>query len=294
MTVEQKEELKVTDASVEDAAFLAEMSGDAPVAPQDDKAIDEVAVAPVVEETPAVEVRKEVIAGFTEEEIRAALEQLPRIQKALDTTNGTLGSRLAEQQKKLEELSVARQSVGKLSAGKMTRLSKEFPELATLLAEDLNDVMVQGGQSVDTSQIEQSFNTKLDELRAESAKKEREQVQREQARELKELSKAHSDWKEVAQFVVDTNTNSVKWNNPKFGEFVATLSQDEQTRLTSVWDAEFVTQKLDAFKASIKPKAVPKKEIVEDATLPRGSRHTVPSTALDEEEAAYRAEMAKR
>jgi len=294
MTVEQKEELKVTDASVEEAAFLAEMVGDAEVPP----VVEEEPVAePVVEveATPAEEVRKEVIAGFTEEEIRAALEQLPRLQKALDTTNGTLGSRLAEQQKKLEELSAARQAtVGKLSADKMTRLSKEFPELAELLAEDLNDVMVQGSQSVDTSQIEQTFNTKLEELRKEAAEKESARAKREQARELNELSKVHKDWKEVAMFTVEPETNSVKWNNPKFGEFVATLPADEQTKLTSVWDAEFVTQKLDAFKASIKPKAVQKKEIVEDATLPRGNRRTVPSTALDEEEAAYRAEMAKR
>lgn len=285
------EEQEVINSPEEDAAFLAEMAnGDigevAPVSSDDSGNIStpEPEVAPIEEVEPE---RKEVIAGYTEQELRDALSLLPKLQKAVDTTAGTFGSRLADQGRLIEQLQKQREGVGKLTPEKLTRLSRDFPELAQLLADDLSEVM-QGG--VDNSQIEQ-VQSKVSDLERILAEKEAISERKERDRAKKDLTKAHPDWQTVAMYTPDQNGN-VAWNNPQFGEWFNKQDAETRDRLINEVDADFLSEQLTSFKSSIKPRAV--KKTIENAVLPAGGARQLTSSALDEEEAAFRAEMAKR
>jgi hypothetical protein len=239
----------------------------------------EVVVDPVVE-------RKEVIKGFTEEEIRAALEELPKLRKSIDTTAGTFGSRLAEQQQLIETMKAQKQAVGNLSPDKLTRLSKEYPELAEILASDLNEYIGKGGQDapvIDQAPIIEGIVTK---------RLADQEVALERKLELKALAKRHGDWKETASFQVDPASQAITWNNPKFGEWVQKQAPEVRNKLISVWDADYVTEQLDKFKDAIKPKPVNKD--LDDAVLPRGTRRVQAKADENDEDAAFKAEMARR
>lgn len=280
LTAEQKAEQEAF------AAEMAEIEGvevDAPApatAKSEPEPQPEVVVEPVVE-------RKEVIKGFTEEEIRAALEELPKLRKSIDTTAGTFGSRLAEQQQLLTTLQAQKQAVGSLSPEKLTRLSKEYPELAEILASDLNEYISQGGQAtpvvIDQAPvIERAISERMPNL----------ELQIERKLELKALAKRHGDWKETASFQVDPASQAVTWNNPKFGEWVQKQAPEVRNKLINVWDADFVTEQLDKFKASLKP--APANKDLDAAVLPRGTRRAQPQVDENDEDAAFRAEMARR
>lgn len=294
-----EQENVVTDESAEEqAAFLAEMAAPE-VADEQSPALEEASVeqslensteannAEVTEQEPEVEQRKEIFAGYTEDELKEALGQIPALRKSLDTTNGTYGARLAEQQKVIEELRQSRQqTVGKLTSDKLSRLSQEFPEIAEMLAEDLSDYIGTGGSaSFDPDQINEVVSARVNEVEARIIKKEQEL-------ELRTLNRQHRDWREVASYTNHEN-GQISWNNPQFGSFVNTLPVEEQTKLRTEWDADFIAEKISAFKETIKPKVV-KKQQIEAAVLPRGVGGRAISNDLDEEEAAYRAEMARR
>ena len=263
----------------EDAAYLAEMA--IPVLEDDVNTPEAETVQPEAEVAaePVVE-RKEVFDGYTAEELKAALEMLPKMQKAIDTTNGTMGSRLADQQRALEQLQ-QRQSVGTLSPEKLTRLSKEFPEIAEMLASDLNDVMSHGMQG---TRSDETVTAKMQEM-------ENRITQKEQALEVRALNREHKDWKEVASY--ETQNGQIAWKNPAFGQWVGKQPNDVQDQIMNAWDADFLSSKLTEFKESIKPKSVKNKQVLEDAVLPRGSSNRTSGSDLDEEEKAFRAEMAK-
>lgn len=268
------------EQKAEQAAFEAEMGqevveADAP-APATNTETKE-AVEPVVE-------RKEVIKGFTEDEIRAALDQLPKLQKAIDTTAGTFGSRLAEQQQLITQLQTQRQAVGSLSPEKLVKLHQEYPELAEILASDLNEIIGQGGQTVatDPKQIESIASNVA----------ERQILLAEQKRDLNVLAKKHADWKETASFAVNAQNNAITWKNPKFGEWVQKQPAEVTNRITGVFDPDYVAEQLDKFKNGSKPKA---NDSIDVAVLPKGARKNATSNSeLSEEEAAFRAEMARR
>lgn len=278
------------DTSAEDAAFLAEMA-------MDDESTTAVVVqdqTPVVEvkkeepAAPAAEERKEVIAGYTETEIRDALALLPKLQKSLDTVGGTFGTRLAEQQRALDELKADKaKAIGKLSVTKLDRLSKEFPELAKLLVDDLNDGVAQEPESkADPLQFEQLVNTKVAEV-------ENKFVKMEQAREIRAMEKVHPDWKAIATFTQHSD-GSVAWNNPAFAKWAAAQPAETTSRLIKEWDADFLVAQLSKFKEDGKPKVV-RNKVIEDAVMPRGAGGRFKAVSPDsEEDAAFRAEMAKR
>jgi hypothetical protein len=284
-----KEGNEVVEMSAEQVAEKAEQ--DAYIAEMAQQDFSEDAPAPVAETEPQVEPeaiepvveRKEIFKGYTEEELGSALAMLPKLQKSLDTTNGTFGSRLADQQRIIEQLQ--QQRVGSLSPDKLKRLSQEFPEIAEMLAEDLNDVMGSGGQGFDAAQVDQYVNPKVQALEDRIEQKER-------ALELRSLNRNHRDWREVAAFE-PMQDGRVNWKNPAFGQWVNGQPEDVRQQLISGWDADFISDKLTEFKEATKPKAV-KKQSLESAIIPRGVQGRAISTETDEEEAAYRAEMARR
>lgn len=281
-------------AAAEEAAFLAEMAQEigadegspAPALEEPVAKADESAPAEPPAE-PAQAERKEVFAGMTAEELTEKLGKIDQLQKAIDTTNGTYGARLAELQKGIDQLAQQRQTMGGMSKDKLKRLSAEFPELAELLAEDLSEIVGQGGgQNFDPEQFAQTTQNIVEE-RVRKA---------EQAMEVRELTRRHSDWQKVATFTV-TPQGAVVWNNPDFGGFVATLPADEQEKLLTVFDADFVGEKIAQFKEKIATVAPPPKQDkskeLAAAVLPSGTGARSAPNPLDEEEAAFRAEMAR-
>jgi len=263
------------------------LSNEAPVEAAEVEHIPAGEEAAAVESEPEVEQRKEIFSGYTEEELKEALSQIPALRKSLDTTNGTYGARLAEQQKVIDELRQSRQqTVGKLTSDKLSRLSKEFPEIAEMLAEDLSEYIGTGGSAgFDQAQIDNVVAAKFQEVEERVTQKEREL-------EVRTLNRQHRDWKEIAAYE-STQDGRIIWGNPEFGKFVNTLPHEEQQQLIAGWDADFIAEKLTDFKAAIKPKVV-KKQQIEAAVLPRGVGGKPTPNDIDDEEAAFRAEMARR
>jgi hypothetical protein len=284
------EEGLTEEQKAEQAAFAAEMADSegvetdvkTPVTAKEE-VVDDKKAEPKVEVEPVVE-RKEVIKGFTEEEIRAALDEQAKLRKSIDTMAGTFGQRLADQQQLITTLQAQKQAVGNLSPEKLTRLSKEYPELAEILASDLNEYIGQAKPEPVIDQapiIEGIVTTRLAD----------QEVALERKLELKALARRHGDWKETASFMVDPASQAVTWNNPKFGEWVQKQAPEVKTKLISVWDADFVTEQLDKFKASTK---APAKTELDAAVLPRGTRRVTAQADESDEDAAFRAEMARR
>lgn len=268
----------------EEIAFRAEMASEVveadAVAPASNQsaASTEAKVDPVE----LVVERVEVIPGYTAEELKAKFEHVDRLQKAVDTTAGTMGSRLAEQQQLITQLQAQRQAVGSLTPDKLKKLSAEYPELADILASDLNDVLGQPGQAAtfDPKQIE-SIATSIAEQKI---------LEADRKRELAYLAKKHSDWKELASFVPDPQNNAPIWKNPKFGEWVRKQPAEVGQRISGQWDPDYVMEQLDKFKGASKPV----KQELDVAVLPRGgARKVVDTSGLSEEEKAFREEMAR-
>jgi len=309
---DRKEEMAEGEAlesvsAEEEAAFLAEMAdestdGDAAApAPEDEARPDDDGEEPEEDsgeedsgEEEAEPERHEVIAGYTEEEIRAKFEQLDKLQKALDTTNGTLGSRLANQEKLIQSLQEQRSGqrlVGTLHPRVIARLEEEFPELAELLKpDDETDELIQGleAQAVTDPEL---IDKKVEERISEFIRK---QEEKEHQRELRTLTKRHPDWQDIATYSV-TDNGIIMWKDPAFGQFVAGLSSEEQDALINGWDAEFVSDVISAFKSSQKQEqSKPKKKrpSLDAAVRPRGVSGSKMLSDEEEEEAAFRKEMA--
>ena len=290
----EQDSVVVNDVDAEEAAFLAEM---AETSVPDEKSPEPV-VEPVVEEAqeeakaeepeaPAVPERKEIIQGYTEEEIKEKLAQIEKLQKSIDSTNGTYGSRLAEQQKRIEELQQRSQAVAAMSPKKLSRLKEQFPEIAEILEQDLSEISIQGESqpTFDPNLIEQAVSTRVESLREEME-------QKEVAREVKALTRAHRDWQDVASFET-LQDGRINWRNPAFGQWVAAQPADVQQTILNSNDADYLSDRLTEFKEAIKPKAVAKKSNLDAAILPKGLGGRAVSNDLDDEEAAFRAEMAR-
>lgn len=299
MSIDQVAVNNEAASDAENAAFLAEMAepivdAKAPTTEGDAGGVQKAGGDTGADEQTSNEVKQEarveVIPGFTAEELKEKLGRLDALQKAIDTTNGTYGARLDEQQKRLEELAQQRQqAIGGISKEKLARLGAEYPEIAEMLAEDLADIIGSGGwQNIDPVQIEQQV---LSKAQAELEAKLR---QSEQAREIRSLTKRHNDWREIAMFSVQGD-GAITWNNPDFGRFVQTLPEHEQRQMVESFDADFVAEKLSAFKESKSKSGSQKSKQqmqLSAAVLPQGSGGREVASALDEEEEAFRREMA--
>ena len=154
MEAEQKQEF--------DKAFEAAMSDEEII---EDVKVPEEPAAPVEEpaiiEEPVTSDRVEVVPGYTQEELQESLAQIPKLKKALDTSYGTFGKKIAE----LDEIIAKHKSKAgddqtETNAKGVTldALKQEYPDIAELLAKDL-----QGGKGDDVLKV---VETKFAEERA--------------------------------------------------------------------------------------------------------------------------------
>lgn len=256
-----------------DKAFEAAMSDEELPVVLDDAKVEE-PVAPV-EEEPAVPERVEVIDGFTKEELKEHLALIPKLQKALDTTNGTYGNKIAELNKAIESLKAAPVAgEGKASGISLDALKQEYPDIAELLAKDLKG----GNNSDDVLKV---VETKLAEERAQ---RETEAIEASRKR----LARVHPDFRDIALYTVEDGI--VKFPDPKFGNWLANQPKDKFDTVTGSKDADDLSDILTEYKKSLVP---PKKASLEAAILPKGNGlqgRTL--TDKEIEDAAFAAAMA--
>lgn len=256
------------------------------VAPQD---------APVAEEQQDVAAEAAFAAGFTGHEAEAAQPEPPKQEEPEPEpqTVSLTADELADLKAKAAEidklkereqriygtLGSLKQSIDQLRSQprpsatavqvtkeKFAKLSTMFPEMAELLAEDLNGVLAGAGASpVDPSQFEQALDTKLNERLYQS------QQAMQQQFEAKVLSVMHPDWRQTVA-------------TPEFEKWKQALPEQTRVQLDNSWDAEFIGSKLTEFK-DWKSKATQgqaqKRSRLEAAITPKGSPNAPVKTVDD-------------
>ena len=296
----QQDEQAKTDEDLENEAFMAEMRGeevdaqapaDEPEGGQQEADEQDEAGNESAQEEAAKAERREVIAGLTEDEIKGKLELVDKLQRALDTTNGTYGQRLAAMQQRIEELTQerqqktdgAQQKAAQILPDRFSRLKKEFPELAELLVEDLSEV-IPGQVMPDLTQFESRSQQMLD-----AERQARESTL--QSLELRLLRRDHPDYEEVAGYT-PTENGLIRWNNPAFGNWVLAQPADIQSKIINGNDAFELSDFITTFKETLKQKKT--QNNLNKAIQPKGIPAARELSALDEEERAFREEMARR
>jgi hypothetical protein len=234
-------------APVSDAAFEAGFSG--------------------VEETPEPEPEPQKFSSITEDQLKELLAKAAEVDKLKEREqriNGTLGS-LKQSIDALRNQPKPTATQVQLTKEAFKKTASVFPEIAEMLAEDLNGVLTARGASpVDPSQfaqVENKFNERLQQS----------QQAMQQQFESKVLTVMHPDWKQVVP-------------SPEFQQWKQTLPQEVLQELDNSWDAEFIGFKLNEFK-DWKSKAVQgqaqKKSRLEAAITPRGGP-IAPTKTIDD------------
>jgi hypothetical protein len=283
-----------TEEDLEEAAFQAELGRDtvdAQAPAEETPNLEETQQSSQSEVAQEQEIQRvEVIPGYTKEEIDAALAEIPKLRSSIEKTNGTYGSRLADQQKIIDELRNQRQQqteqvqqkISKLSPDKLSRLKKEYPEMAEILAEDLSEIIGEPQQSVDLSSVEQKFMMRLDE--------DRQARQEEQMKsEARLLKREHPDYIETAGYTMAEN-GLIQWSNAAFGNWVAAQPKDVQDSIINGDDALDLSDHITAYKNSLKQK---KQTHLEKAIQPKGAHMSRSASSLDEEDRLFREELAR-
>lgn len=246
--------------------------------------------------------RVEVFPGFTADELASHLAEIPRLQKALDKTNGTYGQRLAEQQKVIDDLRNARvgsqeqalQHVATLTDEDaqefFEELREEFPEVSGSVAKGfsraINKVMQgRSGNSEDLQKLVQDgINTVMSGYQ-----------QKEQERNIKRLNKRHPDWQDVAAYQTDEN-GLVNWHNPAFGQWVQQQSKEVQSEIIHSDDPFDLIEYIDQYKKSqVKQPEVKEvkttQQVFGKAVQPKGKKGEKHLTDKELEDAAFREAM---
>ena len=249
-------------------AFNAAMNDEEPKI-EDVKPVEETPPEAPVEEEPIVE-RVEVIEGFTKEELKESLALIPKLKKALDTTNGTYGNKIAEINAAIEALKSQGTSLN------LDALREEYPDIADRLARSKVDI------EKDSPDVLKIVETKLAEERAQ---RETEAIEASRKR----LARVHPDFRDIALYTVEDGI--VKFPDPKFGNWLANQPKDKFDTVTGSKDADDLSDILTEYKKSLVPPV--KKPSLEAAILPKGNGlqgRTL--TDKEIEDAAFAAEMA--
>lgn len=207
--VEQPETEAAAPVS-DDAAFEAGFNG----------------VDPAPEPEPEPEPPK-LIAGMTEDQVKELLAKAAEVDKLREQQAKVFGSlgNLKQSLDALRSQPKPNPAQVQITKEKLARLSQAFPEMAEMIAEDLNGVLTGGAASADPAQFEQVVESKLTERLQ----------QQEQQFEAKVLTLMHPDWKKIVP-------------SEEFGQWKQSLPTEVAQELDSSWSAEFIGEKLTQFK----------------------------------------------
>ena len=224
---------------------------------------------------------------------------IANLKKALDSTNGTYGSRLAEQQKLIDELRAQKteqekqvaqiqEQASELSPDQLSGLKEQFPELAEILAKDLSKI-IKPQSAPDLTPIGQKYQQRYDELR-QAMNDEKVQMGRQM------LEWMHPDWQDVASYGKNEQ-GLIQFKDAKFHNWLITQPEDVQQEVVNGENAFRIAKHISSYKESLKPKEEEvrqqKKTQLEKSLQPKGIPVTHSHASLDEEEEAFLAELAK-
>lgn len=287
---QQEQEQQRQDAQEADSALEAgfkETRGETPVeapaktetvAPDSADAKDDKADAATGDtsaaETPAAKPAVK-IAGRTEEELTALLDKVPGLDSRVTDEIRKVYGKFGELQGTLQRLQQG-QTSRKFEAAALKRLNAEFPEIASMLAEDLSEIYSSAPAA------ETKPNDKADDKATSAADVEARiaasvdaavaKVREETERKL--LTVMHPDWLEVCK-------------TPRFAEFLKTLPEADRTKYLESNDAIVSAKAFALYKAwNPKPQkpSAKKQERLEAAITPAGGA-SIPATTLDDEAA---------
>lgn len=267
------EQTPAGEASSDEQAFLAGFNGDESSEPTKAKPSETVAQAadsvdgaggePVAAQA-AEPTNPEAAtdpASYTPEQVRELIDTVRGMQQRESKVFGTLGAIKQQIDAMKAQPSVAPAAIA-VTADKLKRLSKEFPEMAAMLAEDLSEVMVGNSQAPSLDKINEIVTHRVNEGLTETTQK----------LEVKLLTILHPDWRTVAA-------------TPEFDAWKRAQPADVQQQLDDGWDSEYLGKKLTEFKAS-KARAEQARQTsrqrLQAATVPSGNQH-VRRAPTDEE-----------
>lgn len=281
----QEEAKKIEDAALEAALNDTDVQTPSDPAPKAEEAPQEEAAEQTQEE---VSERIEVVPGLTQDELNQLKEQaalVPKLQKALDTTNGTYGGKIAALEKMIagiqsQPTKAEVRTPRKISAEDFKNLANDFPELAEKLAQDLSGVMSReegAGASESVDKIRAEFEEKL-------AERDREAIER----SVKRLKKLHPDYQDIAKYDL-TEQGLAQFKDPAFGHWLSQQPDETRDIVFNSNDADDVSDVLSAYKQSLKPVQQEKKTAaLEKAILPKGVNTT---RTLSDKDREYEAMM---
>lgn len=200
------------------------------------------------EVVPEPEPEPKLFAGLTEDQIREAVSKAAEVDKLREQTQRLFGT-IGNFKQSLDQLRNQPRASAQvqISKDKFARLSKEFPEMAELIAQDLSEALGSvSGPSVDPQEIRSELEKVKTELKQES--------------EAKLLTVMHKDWRDVVK-------------SQDFAQWTQTLPEEDRNELGNSWDATFIGDKLTEFKAW-KDKTVASQQVkqkrLEAAITPKG------------------------
>lgn len=174
------------------------------------------------------------------EEDRAHLEKLLGSIPKLDENAQLNATQIRQLQGKMGEINRLVQDLKNNPAGSVApvkidkaafkKLGEEFPEIAEMLAEDL------AGISLQTTKGEQTDYAPIVDAKVAQAREEMQQQM-----EVRLLSMQHRDWRDVVK-------------SDGFKNWVGKLPQEDQEKLNTTWEADYIGDKIAEFKQLTKQK----------------------------------------
>jgi hypothetical protein len=277
VTAEELSQQEADESAGFAASFGEEARGDEPPAEEqnetEEQEAGETQAEAVAEEVTdeASEQAESKVAGVTDEQLTAMLAKLPKIEELENMTTAEirkLHGKFGDINRTLQELqksNAAKPSV-RLAAAKLTRLQENFPELAEMLAEDLNDSAEMGGSS--SADVEALVNQQVDE-KVKAARDEMEQRM-----QMSLLKIQHRDCFDIPK--------SDEWK-----VWLQTQPKEEQEKIGDSWDADYLGSKLTEFKSWRDTKhqgSQQRKARLERAITPKGVAQAVKPVVLTEED----------
>jgi len=190
------------------------------------------------------------------DEMDAMKAEMQQLVQHRDRQYGTIG----EMKQRLQQMQEAKSApASRLNLTSLKRLSGEYPELAELLTQDLNEAIEVGGAPAtaagfDPQQIEEILARRTAEVERRAQDGTMRQVQQ------LLLARDHPDWKDVA-----ASADFTLWK--------ANLDPRERTMLDNSWDSGVISSALTAYKSwqgKQQDRTAAKRNRLERAVQPNG------------------------
>ena len=189
-----------------------------------------------VEKTQEVEAEsvKTLIAGMTEDELKAVLEkakQVDVINDRLKQTHDSAFGRIGILEQTIKELKASRTAAPKITKETFKALSAylEDDEMADALAKDFGDVQfgsTEQSAPFDMEIVNQAINEAMDKRLYDAQRQ----------NEIKLLTVAHPDWRSIN-------------NSDEFEAWKKSLPAEQQTLLNSTWESEVLAKAMTDYKS---------------------------------------------